>query len=202
VEIITFKKIINKFDGVDKLFLIFLMLGVAVLIISLFRGILMTSQVQIEYLKRGSDDNKQATNKIFVDLEGQVIHPGVYELEEGSRVKDVLVMAGGLAESADREFCEKTLNLAEDLKDGQKIYIPKIEDTPSVPGYSEAKLGSKLINVNTASVQELDTLWGVGESRSNSIVKNRPYKTLDELVSKGAVTKSILERNIEVLSVY
>ncbi len=194
------KDVYQKMGRMDKWLVVFVILGVSIAVTSLFRGILMSRQVQIEYLDSNKAANTEA--KLVVDIEGAVNKPGVYELMLGSRTKDILVMAGGYAEKADREYCEKTLNLASPLKDGQKIYIPFVSDTPASAGYSEAKIGSKLININTASESELDTLWGIGAARIESIVKNRPYGSVEELVTKKVFTKQILEKNSDKITVF
>lgn len=196
------RKLFKKSNSLDRFLMALILIGSIVALISLFRGILIDRQVQVEYLKGGSIDNVQGVSKIFVDIEGSVIHPGVYELVDGSRIKDVLVMSGGLAETADREFCEKNINMAELIKDGQKIYIPSIVNTNTGHEYSEAMLSSKKVSINTATVAELDTLWGIGESRATSIVKSRPYQKLEDLVAKGVLTQSLLDKNRDLLTVY
>ena len=196
------RKHFEKLNSLDRFLILIILISAGVAVVSLFRGIVMDRQVQVEYLSEGGTVNGEADSKIFVDIEGAVILPGVYELPDSSRVKDVLVMAGGLSEGANREFCEKNLNMAELLKDGQKIYVPFLENTNAQQGYTEASLSSKKVNVNTASVAELDTLWGIGSARAESIVKNRPYNSIDELISKGALTKSLIDKNRDLLTVY
>ena len=194
------KDVYQKMGRMDKWLVVFVILGVSIAVTSLSRGILMSRQVQIEYLD--ANDYPKIEAKLVVDIEGAVNKPGVYELQLGSRTKDVLVIAGGYTEKADREYCEKTLNLASPLKDGQKIYIPFVSDTPASAVYFEANNGSKLININTASESELDTLWGIGPARIESIVKNRPYGNLEELVTKKVFTKQILEKNSDKITVF
>jgi competence protein ComEA len=202
VELVTLKKFFKKSNGLDRFLMGVILIGSFVALISLFRGILIDRQIQVEYLSGDSVTNNEAIPKIFVDIEGALISPGVYELLDGSRVKDILVMAGGLSEGANRDFCEKNLNMAELLKDGQKIYIPFLQNTDALQGYAEASLSSKKVNINLATTAELDTLWGIGVSRAESIVKNRPYQSIDELISKGVLTKSLVDRNRDLLSVY
>ncbi len=175
------------------------MVGVTLVVVSLFRGVLSPSQVQVEYLD-GGDIQAGTVDKIFVDIEGAVMSPGVYEMTSVSRIKDLVVAAGGFSKLADREYCEKNLNMAMLLKDSQKIYIPEMGDTPGVPGYAEAKSVGGVVNVNTSTVDVLDTLQGVGEVRAETIVKNRPYLNLEELVEKGGMTKAIFEKNKERLT--
>jgi len=202
VELINLNKFLKKTTGLDRLLFIIILIGAIVAIVSLFRGILMDAPVQVEYLAGGNSENGELNSKIFVDIEGAVIKQGVYELSEGSRIKDVLIMAGGFTDKADRDFSEKNINMAELLKDGQKIYIPYTQDTDTQHGYFEASIASKKISINSASVAELDTLWGIGSTRAESIVKNRPYQSIDELVTKGVLTKSLVDRNRDLLSVY
>jgi competence protein ComEA len=198
----TIKKWLKKTTGLDRFLIFVFVIGAVIVVISLFRGILDDREVQVEYLKGGNQVSGEADSKIFVDIEGEVISPGVYELADGSRVKDVLMMAGGLSGNADREFCEKNLNLSEVLKDSQKIYIPALSDTPAMTGYSVANSNGNRVCINTATVAELDTLWGIGPARAEAVVKNRPYQSIDDLVSKGVLTKSIVDKNRDSLTVY
>lgn len=202
VRPITVKKFIKNTSGLDRFLILLALIGVIVALISLFRGIIRDSQVQVEFLADGETDQRGNVEKIFVDIEGAVINSGVYELSIGSRVKDVLIMAGGLSGIADRSFCEKNINMAEEVKDGQKIYIPKVTNTNAPSGYGEAKSSSKTVNVNTGTITELDTLWGIGEAKADSIVKNRPYQNVEELVTKGVLTQNLLDKNREMISVF
>lgn len=192
------REIYLKMGGLEKWLSVFVILGVGVAAIGLLRGILLPRKVEVEYIKNTSVTNEM----IVVDIEGAVNKPGVYELSVGSRIKDALVRAEGYNSNADRSYCEKNINLASPLKDGQKIYIPLLGDTRDVLGYSEAKTGDKLVNINTASTSELDTLWGIGAVRIENIVKNRPYESVEDLVVKKVFTKQILEKNKDRITVY
>ena len=66
---------------------------------------------------------EEESNEIFVDIQGAVASPGVYQLAAGSRVNDLLIKAGGLSGGADRDWVAKNINLAQKLADGVKIYI-------------------------------------------------------------------------------
>ena len=59
-----------------------------------------------------------------------------------------------------------------------------------------------MVNLNTASKSELDTLWGVGEKRAEDIINGRPYKNVEEVIEKGVLPETIVERNKELLTVY
>lgn len=196
----TLKRVFEKMGIVDKWLGFFAVTGIAIVTVSLFRGILWNSELEVLQTSTGNVGGE--VKKIFVDVGGAVVSPGVYEMNVGARIKDVLVSAGGFSSTADRIYIQKTVNLAEQLKDGQKIYFPFLADTPEVLGYTEANDRQKLVNVNTATKQELDTLWGIGEARADNIVKSRPYSSLEEMVVKKVITQQILDRNKAVMSVY
>lgn len=128
---------------------------------------------------------------IFVDLEGAVENPGVYELEEGARVAELLDRAGGLLDGADHDHAAKVINKAQKLSDGVKIYIPfKGEEVKETS--SESYSGK--ININTASAKELESLSGVGEKTAEKIIDNRPYASIEELADKKVIYQSTFEK--------
>lgn len=123
----------------------------------------------------------QSNNEVMIDIEGEVIKPGVYKMAKGSRMGEVLVAAGGLAAGADREWVEKNINKAEIVKDGMKIYIPSKGEEALVLG-SES---SGLININTAGMEELDKLPGVGPGIAQKIIdyrqNNAGFRDINEI---------------------
>src|SRR5256885_5666175 len=130
-----------------------------------------------------SETSQQNQKMMMVDIEGSVIKPGVYELPLGSRVQDALIVAGGLAEGADRVTVAKSLNLASLVSDGAKIYIPSHGEQVIVGGTQDvAGAETKMVNINQASAEELDSLPGVGQTTAQKIIANRPYQTTEELV--------------------
>lgn len=137
--------------------------------------------------------------KIMVDVEGSVIRPGVYSLPDGSRVQDALIAAGGASGNADHAFIAKTLNLAQKLTDGVKLYIPaegEIATTQISVGLSSIsdKAVAGAVSINSATLSELDTLSGVGPVTAQKIIDNRPYGDVTELVSKKVVGQSVFEK--------
>ncbi len=130
---------------------------------------------------------------------GAVRVPGVYRLPPGSRVDDLVAAAGGLAPDAD----PARLNLAAPLQDGQRVYVPHLGEVSVPPavtgdgpqpattaggssGTSSAGGPAAPVNLNTASIQELDTLPGVGPSTAQAILDYRQqhgrFATVDELL--------------------
>lgn len=144
-----------------------------------------------------SQESHASTNSALkVDIEGQVSKPGVYSLKENSILQDALIVAGGLSALADRDWVAKNLNLAEKLTDAQKIYIPKqgemvSQSATSVQGVSASQNG--LININSATASELDSLKGVGPVTASKIIDNRPYASINELLDKKVVSQKVYD---------
>ncbi len=141
-----------------------------------------------------SSEMKEASSAgmLMVDVEGAVVRPGVYALPAGSRVDDTLASAGGLEENVDEELFAKTINRAAKITDGQKIYVPamSIDETSHINGSVVATSGTSqngLVSVNFATAAELDVLPGVGPVIAQKIIDNRPYQSLDDLVTKKAI---------------
>ncbi|GIW04210.1 MAG: hypothetical protein KatS3mg059_0830 [Thermomicrobiales bacterium] len=141
---------------------------------------------------------------IVVSVEGAVARPGVYTLPTGSRVNDALVAAGGVTADADLT----ALNLAARLRDGQRLIVPSVlaasadelsssrgSPVPSLPAQETA---SGRININTATIDELDTLPGIGPAKAQAIVEYRtahgPFRTVDELVLVDGISPAMLDR--------
>lgn len=110
--------------------------------------------------------------KLLVHVSGQVAAPGVYELPEGSRVQDAVAAAGGPAAESDAN----ALNLAAVLVDGQKVTVPKPgEAVPAEGPAAAAETGAPggKVNLNSATVQQLEELPGVGPVLAQRIVAHR-----------------------------
>lgn len=165
-----------------------------------------SSDKEIVLEKASTTSPNEKSNGIFVDVEGAVISPGVYELPQDSRIKDLIIKAGGLSESADRTWFSKNINLASKLSDGGKLYIPLQGEESSVVQVSGggAVMGAStgLININSASENQLDSLPGVGPATASKIINNRPYQAIEELVSKKAVTSKVFENIKDKISTY
>src|SRR5258708_144650 len=139
--------------------------------------------------------------KIIVDVSGEVIKPGIYSLEEGQRVQDALILASGLSQTADRDWVSKNLNLAQKLADGTKIYIPKLGQANAAAVQNTSQTNN-LININSASLQELDSLPGIGQVTAQKVIDNRPYTSIDDLLSKKIVNQKVFDKLKERISTY
>ncbi|HEX7543075.1 MAG TPA: ComEA family DNA-binding protein [Patescibacteria group bacterium] len=165
------------------------------------------------------------SGKIFVDVSGAVKKPNIYQIDFGARIKEIIDKAGGLSDDADVMFFNRNFNLARIVTDQEKIYIPSIMEisdgifiqnqrtldytspiiSPSTGIASNAPTNvpttDNMINLNSATVEELDQLPGIGQVTANKIITNRPYSTIDELLTKKAVNKSVFEKIKNLISI-
>lgn len=130
--------------------------------------------------------DRASGTSIVVHVAGAVIRPGVYSVDGGSRVIDAITAAGGLAVDA----APDAINLAAFVADAERIYVPRIGETPPAPSPSadEADAAGP-INLNNADAATLETLPGIGPTTAAAIIAYRdthgPFATVDEL---GEVT--------------
>jgi len=183
------------------------LLGGLLLVVGVFSVVVISSRTGIEELViQKAGETEELGSKLVADVGGAVIKPGVYELKTGARVNEALIAAGGLGEEADREWVEKNLNLAQKVTDGQKIYIPSAGESEKVaPSQSKGATlmtRSNLVNINTASIAELDTLWGVGEATAKKIIDSRPYGSVEELLTRKVIKNNVYEAIKDSVSVY
>jgi len=178
-------------------FLGLILIGVGVLGYKIFN---FSSGPKVEILGE-TTENTTTIIIMKVEIAGEVIKPGVYDLKEGSRVNDLLTTAGGFSASADRDWIAKNINLAAKLTDGAKIYIPKVSSQTG--GFKEVEGDEGLkININTASESKLDTLWGIGPATAKNIIAGRPYQKIEELLEKKIVKSNVWEKIKEEITVY
>lgn len=143
-------------------------------------------------------------NKIIVEIKGEVAKPDVYQLEEGSIIKDLIDMAGGVTEEADLS----RINRAEELLNHELIIIGNINDetessvvqnssTSSSNGNNSDK-GSTLININTADLEQLKKITGIGDIKAQSIIDYREanggFKSLEELKNVDGIGDKTFEK--------
>ncbi|HSX58209.1 MAG TPA: ComEA family DNA-binding protein [Candidatus Saccharimonadales bacterium] len=144
---------------------------------------------------------KSFGKKLKVDVSGEVQKPGVYELSEGERVQDAILLAGGFTTSADSAWISKELNLASKVIDGQKIYVQKSGEVAAISSQGTSNSSTSIVNINFATETQLDTLPGIGAVTAGKIISGRPYKSIDELLSKKIVGKATFEKIKGMVSV-
>lgn len=151
------------------------------------------SNFQINLAEPKNEENP-FQGKIMVHLSGAVKNPGVYQIKSGSRLLDLLKLAGGAQENADLD----ALNLAKNLEDGQKILVPakkKMNFSLESSG-TAGNLGK--INLNTAGPAELEKLSGIGPELAKKIItyreKNGSFSEINDLRKVGGLGDKKIEK--------
>ena len=150
---------------------------------------------------------------VAVHVVGAVPRPGLYEFAEGARVQDAIDAAGGLLASAN----VNAVNLAALLVDGEQLNIPykdgavPAEDssTLNLPGSttepSNDSVNQDLVNINTASLEELDSLPGIGPTTAQRIIDyrdaNGPFTTIDEIMDVSGIGPSTFDEIKDLITV-
>lgn len=135
--------------------------------------------------------------QLYVHVGGAVHRPGLYEIADGSRIFDAVRAAGGATDRADLD----SLNLASKVKDGDKVLVPaRVEpgaDPPAggaAPGAGGAPSAGGLINLNSATIEQLDSLPGVGPSTAQKIIDYRTqhggFRSVDQLMEVPGIGPS------------
>ena len=146
--------------------------------------------------EKASDETESV---VFVQVSGEVIHPGVYELENGSRIFEAIEAAGGITEDAD----VRTMNQATVVSDGDMIYVPAYGEAGSEGSIAGTKSQSGItedgkVNLNAASVEELMTLPGIGEAKARLIVDYREtngrYEDPAEIMKIQGIKQGVYDR--------
>ena len=155
-----------------------------------------TTVVETTVLAEKTEVSTTQETVIFVDVKGAVKNPGVYQMKVGDRVKDALDAAGGLTGDADSQ----KVNLAKRLEDQMVIVVPKVgEEAEEIPAGATSKEEAKegKVNINTATVEELKTLKGVGEKKAEAIIeyrkKNGSFQTKEDLMKVRGIGKKLFE---------
>lgn len=147
---------------------------------------------------------------VIIDVRGAVAQPGVYTLSAGSRLQDVLTQAGGVLPNAET----RNLNLARRLNDGEQIYVPQVgEATATVPATAgkgaPASAATKtplgIINLNTATLEELDGLPGIGPAIAQRIIdyrnQNGAFKQIDDLKKVRGIGDALFSQIKDMVTV-
>jgi len=144
---------------------------------------------------------------IYVYVCGQVMRPGVYPVSGNCRVYEALALAGGITEDADIS----SLNQAEKLSDGLKIYVPSVEEMQRKAENGELSYGdsvnaglsaaggegadSGLVNINTADEAALMTINGIGQTRAQSIIEYRQqngnFKKIEDIMNVPGIKEGL-----------
>lgn len=163
-----------------------------------------------------AEQTQELEEFIYVHVCGQVVSPGVYQLVKGSRVYEAVALAGGCTEQG----APDCLNMAQELTDGMKIQVPDQETArrileeqasgagviqPSGAGQGGAGLSGgqtpqeqALVNINTASREQLTTLPGIGESRAEDIIRYREeyggFQKIEDIMKVSGIKEAAFQK--------
>ena len=209
----------NDLNKKQKIILIILITIIGIGIYCYTNAIENTSEEEIENVLEVAQTNttKETEEKnIFVHIAGCVQKEGMLELSSNSRIADAIEKAGGLTQEADLS----DINLAYLLEDGMKIYIPnqnerqennektedtaKTENTPSMQ-IQDTNTKQDVININTATQEELDTLPGIGPATATKIIEYRKekgkFKQKEEIKEVSGIGEAKYEKIKEYISI-
>ena len=143
------------------------------------------------HAKTTSSEVSEVINYIYVDVKGEVENPGVYRVSDKCRVFQVLEIAGGLTNNSDTS----NVNLASKIVDEQVIRIPKLNGSVS-----------EIININTATATELDSLPGIGYSTATNIIDYRTnnglFKAKEEIKLVNGIGDVIYEQIKDLITIW
>lgn len=175
----------------------------------------------IDEIKDEKEEVKTEEQFIYIDIKGYINKPGVYKLNSSSRVIDAIEIAKGLKKGANTRF----INLSKSLSDGDVIVVYSDEEikkakktetivveTPCVceevknnACYEEEQKDNTKVNINTANIEELTTLTGIGESKATSIIDYRTnnglFLKIEDIVNVTGISETIFSKIKENITV-
>ena len=199
--LMEYKKVLSMIGGVLAVIVIVLV-GRGIMASSTKEKVMVTNAVNTT---RVEEITTMTPQNCYVDIKGEVLRPGVYEFSCESRMQEVIKKAGGFTEEAD----ETKINLAQKITDQMQMIVPNVQskqeggvtDGNSEKGNlsnttpSNSKQGT--VNINTATLEELQTLKGIGKKKAEAILQYRKehgaFRTKEDLLQVKGIGKKALE---------
>lgn len=199
--LMEYKKVLSIIGGVLAVILIILV-GRGMMASSTKEKVMVTNAVNTT---RVEETTTMMPQNCYVDIKGEVLRPGVYEFSCESRIQEVIKKAGGFTEEAD----ETKINLAQKITDQMQIIVPNLHSkqeegvtegnfekgNSSNTTPSNSKQGT--VNINTATLEELQTIKGIGKKKAEAILQYRkehgPFHTKEDLLQVKGIGKKALE---------
>ena len=199
--LMEYKKVLSIIGGVLAVIVIILV-GRGMMASSMKEKVMVTNAVNTTRVEETTTIMPQ---NCYVDIKGEVLRPGVYEFSCESRMQEVIKKAGGFTEEAD----ETKINLAQKITDQMQIIVPNLHSKQEggvTEGNSEkgnlsnttpsnSKQGT--VNINTATLEELQTIKGIGKKKAEAILQYRKehgaFRTKEDLLQVKGIGKKALE---------
>lgn len=138
--------------------------------------------------------NLSKVNSFYVEIKGEVMYPDVYQVEEGSIIKDLIDKAGGLKLEANIN----NINRAERLSENQLVIIPNTNDNEESIAVNFNIEKDALININTGDISELKKINGIGDTKAQNIIsyreKNGQFKAIEEIKNVDGIGDKTFEK--------
>ena len=199
--LMEYKKVLSIIGGVVAVIVIILV-GRGMMASSMKEKVMVTNAVNTT---RVEETTTMMPQNCYVDIKGEVLRPGVYEFSCESRIQEVIKKAGGFTEEAD----ETKINLAQKITDQMQMIVPNVNSKQEggvTEGNSEKGNSSNMIlsnakqgkvNINTATLEELQTIKGIGKKKAEAILQYRkehgPFRTKEDLLEVKGIGKKALE---------
>lgn len=173
-----------------------IIIGIAIVIAIVVIGLYFYKESKNDYTydetlavtQENEEVTEEENEEITIHIIGEVKYPGIVILKSGQRIVDAIEAAGGETDEADLN----KLNLAQILSDGDKIYVPN--KTDEIEDYKDTTGKSSTVNLNTATLEELTSLPGIGESTAQKIIdyrkENGKFKTIEDLKNVSGIGES------------
>ena len=199
--LMEYKKILSIIGGVLAVIVIILV-GRVMMASSTKEKVMVTNAVNTT---RVEETTTMIPQNCYVDIKGEVLRPGVYEFSCESRIQEVIKKAGGFTEEAD----ETKINLAQKVTDQMQMIVPNVNSKQEggvTEGNSEKGNSSNTtpsnskqgtVNINTATLEELQTIKGIGKKKAEAILQYRKehgaFRTKEDLLQVKGIGKKALE---------
>lgn len=199
--LMEYKKILSIIGGVLAVIVIILV-GRGMMASSTKEKVMVTNAVNTT---RVEETTTMIPQNCYVDIKGEVLRPGVYEFSCESRIQELIKKAGGFTEEAD----ETKINLAQKITDQMQIIVPNLHSKQEggvTEGNSEKGNSSNstpsnskkgTVNINTATLEELQTIKGIGKKKAEAILQYRKehgaFRTKEDLLQVKGIGKKALE---------
>ena len=199
--LMEYKKVLSIIGGVLAVIVIILV-GRGMMASPTKEKVMVTNAVNTT---RVEETTTMMPQNCYVDIKGEVLHPGVYEFSCESRMQEVIKKAGGFTEEAD----ETKINLAQKITDQMQLIVPNVHSKQEggvTEGNSEKGNSSNstpsnskqgTVNINTATLEQLQTIKGIGKKKAEAILQYRKehgaFRTKEDLLQVKGIGKKALE---------
>ena len=199
--LLEYKKVLSIIGGVLAV-IVMILVGRGMMASPTKEKVMVTNAVNTT---RVEETTTMMSQNCYVDIKGEVLRPGVYEFSCESRIQEVIKKAGGFTEDAD----ETKINLAQKISDQMQIIVPNLHSKQEggvAEGNSEKGNSSNTtpsnskqgtVNINTATLEELQTIKGIGKKKAEAILQYRKehgaFRTKEDLLQVKGIGKKALE---------